>query len=151
MPKAKLNKLIFLTSIAVLGVKAFAGINSSYQFGQPVTINEESVVIPITNNAIVLNPEIDAIDSKDPRIKAVINYVKSNGMGVTIVFANPENLRYVKKCNQMFAANGVYATEPQLTKNKNIMDFNLVKIYVIKNPNVVVESSNVQKPPKLKN
>lgn len=139
------NRLLLLTNLLSVSCPAFAVVNPNYQFGQPAVINEESVVLPITNHAIVLNPELDAINSNDPRIKAVINYVKTNGMGVTVLFSNPDNLRYVKKVNQMFTTNGVFATEPQLTKSKNIMDFNLVNVYVIKNPGVIVESSIVQK------
>lgn len=150
--KPKVKKIMLLSSILIFGCPAYAAVNTNYQFGQTVTIEQESVVLPITNHAIILNPEIDAISANDPRIKTVIDYAKSNeGLGVTVVFANAENLRYVKKINQMFTANGVFATEPQLTKGKNIMEFNLVKIYVIKNHSVINGSGNVQKSAKPKN
>jgi hypothetical protein len=120
-----------------------AAINNSYQYGQ-VEVGE-SLIIPITNNAITLNPAIDAVTPRDPRIKTVIDYAKKNGKGVSVVFCNTENLRYVKKLNEMFTANGVFATPPQLTKSKNMMEFNLVKVYVIENQNKKLDSSEPAK------
>lgn len=136
------NKLKALTAgIVFISVSspALAAINNTYQYGQ-VEVGE-SLIIPISNNAITLNPAIDAINPRDPRIKTVIDYAKKNGKGVSVVFCNTENLRYVKKLNEMFAANGVFATPPQLTKSKNMMDFNLVRVYVIENQNKKLESS----------
>lgn len=143
----KTNKaLVLISSLFACSYMAIASVNTSYQVGSSINVDNESVVLPISNHSITLNPEIDAINPNDPRIKTVIDFVKSNnGMGVSVLFSNSENLRYVKKLNQMFAANGVYATEPQLTKSKNIMDFDLVKIYVIKYPGMLLESSNFVK------
>lgn len=135
--------LASIMSVGFLSI-ANASIDTRYQYGA-VDLGE-SVVLPITNAAITLNPEIDAVNPRDPRIKTVIDYVKMNGKGVSIVFFNPENLRYVKKLNEMFNLNGVYATQPQLSNNKNMMYFNQVRIYVIENHNLKIESSELSRP-----
>lgn len=142
----KTKTLLLIASFATSCYSAMASVNTSFQVGQTINVDNESVVLPISNHSISLNPEIDAINPNDPRIKTVIEFVKSNnGMGVSVLFSNSENLRYVKKLNQMFAANGVYVTEPQLTKSKNAIDFDLVKIYVIKYPGMLLESSSYVK------
>lgn len=139
----KLKALVAGLAFISLSYPTLAAINNSYQYGQ-VEVGE-SLIIPITNNAITLNPAIDAISPRDPRIKTVIDYAQKNGKGVSVVFCNTENLRYVKKLNEMFTANGVFATPPQLTKSKNMMEFNLVKVYVIENQNKKLDSSEPAK------
>jgi hypothetical protein len=142
----KTKSLLLIAGFAAYCYPAMASVNTRFQVGQTINVDNESVVLPISNHSISLNPEIDAINPNDPRIKTVIEFVKSNnGMGVSVLFSNSENLRYVKKLNQMFAANGVYATEPQLTKSKNAIDFDLVKIYVIKYSGMLLESSSYVK------
>lgn len=143
--RTKFKTFTAIAFLTTLSYPALAAVNTNYQYGR-VEVGE-SVVIPITNNAITLNPAIDAINARDPRIKTVIDYAKKNGKGVSVVFCNAENLRYVKKLNEMFAANEVFATPPQLTKSKNMMDFNLVKVYVIEDQNkkLLIESSEPAK------
>lgn len=140
------GKLLLISMVTSLGClsAANASIDTRFQYGA-VELGE-SVVLPITNAAITLNPDVDVVNPRDPRIKTVIDYVKMNGKGVSIVFFNPENLRYVKKLNEMFSLNWVYATQPQLSNNKNMMYFNQVKIYVIENHNLKIESSELSKP-----
>ena len=69
-----------------------------------------------------------------------MEYVKKNGIGVSVVFFNPDNLRYVRKVNELFQANHIFTDPPQLTKTKNLVDFNLVKIYVIEDKSHVSET-----------
>jgi hypothetical protein len=92
----------------------------------------DSAVISISNNFITINPVFDNPNANDPGIKAIINYVKHNGKGVLLVLANPNNLRFAKQVNQMFNDNGIPTAAPQLAKNYNELDFNLIKIYVVK-------------------
>lgn len=132
----KLN--LFLVLIASLNC-SFAAINTQYQYGNPPVI--ESSVLPISNNPIILNPALDDIDANDPKIKSIINYTKTNGLGVSVVFFNPENLRFAKQINAMFNANGIKTTNPQMAASKNKMDFNLVQIYAIKDKNKLSEST----------
>lgn len=142
----KSKTILLMSLITLLSYKISASVNTKFQIGQTINVDNESIILPISNHSIVLNPKIDAINPNDPRLKTVIDFIKShNGMGVSIVFSNAENLRYVKKLNQMFATNRIYATDPQLTKSKNIIDFDLVKIYVIKYPGMLLESSNIVK------
>lgn len=141
MQKTKLSMLLLSSLFAI---EAQAAINSNYQYGQ-VTVTAESTTIPITNDAIILNPAIDSTNPRDPRIKTLIDYVRLKGKGVSVVFYNPDNYRFATKLNEMFSANGIYATDPQLAKSKNMMEYNLVKIYAIENQNNKLESNITQK------
>lgn len=139
-------KSVLLISLFVGLNAANATINTNYQYGTSKAIGSpESAVIAVTNEPITLNPELDEIDVNDPRIKSVIDYVHRQGLGVSVVFFNSENLRYAKKVNEMFNKNHVYTTLPQMAQSKNRMDFNLVKIYVIQDKTVKLESTNLTK------
>lgn len=139
-------KPILLISTLLLSVSSYATVNASYQYGTSKAMDiAESSIIPITNDAVTLNPEIDEIDVNDPRIKSILDYVHSQGLGVSVVLFNSENLRYAKKLNDLFNKNHVYTTQPQMAKSKNRMDFNLVKIYVIRDKTVKIESTNLTK------
>lgn len=131
-------KHLILTSLilASISLNANAMISAIYQ-RNPDTSNklnnsDISKVQMITNDSIILNPSIDDIDVTDPRIKSIIDYTKANGKGVSIIFFNEENLRYVKKVNEMFKTNRIHTDPPQLAKTINLADYNLIKIYVIK-------------------
>lgn len=134
------NSILTILVLSVYASIANAGINNNYQY--TLFINNESVTKtqPLTSDPITLNPDIDEIKASDPRIKSVMDYVKKNGIGVSVVFFNPDNLRYVRKVNELFQANHIFTDPPQLTKTKNLVDFNLVKIYVIEDKNHVSES-----------
>lgn len=129
-------KRILLTGItlASLAFNAQARIRAVHMTDAHVAGGIDSItkIQAISNDAVTLNPKIDAIDQSDPRIKSVIEYVKTNGNGISILFFNTNNLRYVKKVNQLFEDNHIFTDAPQLAKTKNLVDFNLVKIYVIK-------------------
>lgn len=142
MQKTKLSMLLLSSLFAI---EAQAAINSNYQYGQVTVTTAESTTIPITNEAITLNPAIDSTNPRDPRIKTLIDYVRLKGKGVSVVFYNPDNYRFATKLNEMFSANGIYATDPQLAKSKNMMEYNLVKIYAIENQNNKLESNSIQK------
>lgn len=130
---AKIMKKLILTSIFlsnIIIVNADARMSSVYQ--RPLSIDEAiSKIQPITNDAITLDPDIDEVKTSDPRIKSVMDYAKHNGSGVSIVFFNTNNLRYVKQVKQMFKENNIFTDKPQLGKTNNLLDFNLIKIYVI--------------------
>jgi hypothetical protein len=135
------NSIFAGSILAITTFSAYASITNNYQYTLFVTANESAIKIqPVTNDPIVLNPDIDEIKASDPRIKSVIEYVKKDGIGISIIFFNPNNLRYVKKVNELFQANHIFTDLPQLTKTKNLVDFNLVKIYVIKDKSHVNES-----------
>jgi len=129
-------KRLLLTGItlASLAFNAHARMSATHMADMHSIGGTEAItkIQPITNDAVTLNPNIDAIDQSDPRIKSVIEYVKTSGNGVSILFFNTDNLRYVKKVNQLFEDNHILTDPPQLAKTRNLVDFNLVKIYVIK-------------------
>lgn len=129
-----MRKQIFTGCILILLIfNTYASISKTYQYTSYTNTSESTTKTQlITNDPIVLNPEIDEITASDPRIDSVIEYAKLNGTGVSVMFFNPDNLRYVKKVNEMFQANHIYTDPPQLSKTNNLLEFNLIKIYVIK-------------------
>ena len=134
------NSILTILVLSVYASMANAGINNNYQYTLFVDNESTTKTQPLTSDPITLNPDIDEIKTSDPRIKSVMEYVKKNGIGVSVVFFNPDNLRYVKKVNELFQANHIFTDPPQLTKTKNLVDFNLVKIYVIEDKSHVSES-----------
>lgn len=127
-------KTTVITSIILLslGFNADARINTNYQSNR--LVNNPLTVQAISNDAITLNTRIDDIDISDPRIKSVIDYVKTNGNGISVVFFAPDNLRYVKKVNKLFQQNNIFTDTLQLATPKHLIDLDLIKIYIIKEP-----------------
>lgn len=133
-----MKKLILVNTLLIsLACNAYARGYSMYHSQLPTHPDAISKVQTITNYPVTLNPAIDEISTSDPRIKSVIDYARVHGRGVSIVFFNIDNLRYVKKVNALFKQNLIPTEEPQLAKTQNSVDDNLIEIYVIKESNNV--------------
>lgn len=133
--------IVTITVLMTILFNANASINNIYQHGSFNPSNAIDKTQAITNDAISLNSAIDDLSTSDPRIKSVIEYVKANGYGVSIIFFNKENLRYVKQVNELFTANDIFTDPPELAKSKNLVNFNLIEIYVIKEKHNVNKST----------
>ncbi|MCX8515051.1 MAG: hypothetical protein ORN24_05725 [Burkholderiales bacterium] len=140
------NSILTILILSVYTIIANATMSNSYQYNLFKNSESTTKIQMLTSDPITLNPDIDEIKPSDPRIKSVMEYVKKNGIGVSVVFFNSENLRYVKKINELFQANYIFTDPPQLTKTKNMVDFNLVKIYVIEDKSHVYESKTATSP-----
>lgn len=130
-----MKKLIFIGVFSVfLAFNANARISNNYQYNSMVeSITSSAIKVQsITNDAVTLNVRIDDIDISDPRIKSVIDYVKTHGNGVSVIFFAPDNLRYAKKINKLFQDNHIFTDTPELATPQHLIDLDLIKIYVIK-------------------
>lgn len=133
--KKLISVIVPMIILGGLSFNANARINTNYQSNQIAESALDPIKVQtITNDAITLNVRIDDIDASDPRIKSVIEYVKAHGNGVSVVFFAPDNLRYVKKVNKLFQDNHIFTDKPQFATPQHLIDLDLIKIYVIKEP-----------------
>lgn len=141
-----INSLLSILAFSIYVGAANAGINNNYQYTAFIDNESTTKTQLLTSDPITLNPVIDEIKASDPRIKSVMEYAKKSGTGVSVIFFNPDNLRYVKKVNELFQTNHIFTDPPQLTNTKNLVDFNLIKIYVIEDKSHGSESKTITSP-----
>lgn len=84
----------------------------------------------LTIEPVTLNPAIDDIQQLDPRLKTVIMYAHYEQTDVKVVYFTPANKRYADKVVSLFKSNKVNSVSATLQKSSNLMDQNLVKIYM---------------------
>ncbi len=103
----------------------------------------ESVpLVQFTNNAtkdpIILNTQVDDIQQLDPRLKSVIMYAHYESIPVHINYFSSSSQRYATKVLELFKSNMVNSVNLTLVSSNNLIDNNLIKIYL--------EESNSVKP-----
>lgn len=128
----KVNSLLLVLLSTCISI-AVASANNKFQV-QKATSSETNTasgtLYLVQNAAITLNPKIDEIQSSDPRLKTVIDYATREDSRVSIVFYNPDNLRFARRLYKVLASHDLRVESPALSTTKNMLEINLIKIYL---------------------
>jgi hypothetical protein len=89
-----------------------------------------------TKQAIILNTQIDDIRQLDPRLKSILMYAHYESSIVHIYYYSTDSRRYAAKLLELFEANKVNAINTEMISSCNLMEKNLIKIYLGEVPNV---------------
>lgn len=109
---------------------AFAAVNNNFQISNPNTPIESPTMYLVQNAAIVFDTRIDEVKDTDPRLKTIIDYSVMKDSKVSILFYSPDNLRFARKLYKVFQKYDLEVESPALTSTKNLLDVNLVKVYL---------------------
>jgi hypothetical protein len=90
-----------------------------------------------TKQAIVLNTQIDDIQQLDPRLKSIIMYAHYKPTPVYIYYFSEDSKRYTMKLLNLFKANKVNSVFVQSILSTNLIEHNLIKIYLGESQNVL--------------
>ncbi|MCC2624358.1 MAG: hypothetical protein K0R14_231 [Burkholderiales bacterium] len=127
-----LFKLILVMSIWCTTVYALADKLPVQSISQKTTQN-----YTYTKQAIILNTQIDDIQQLDPRLKSIIMYVHYKPTPVYIYYFSEDSKRYTMKLLDLFKVNKVNSVFIQGSLSTNLIEHNLIKIYLGESQNVL--------------
>lgn len=104
------------------------------------TTNKSAQNYANTKQAIVLNTQVDDIQQLDPRLKSIIMYAHFKPTPVYIYYFSEDSKRYTMKLLDLFRANKVNSVFAQSMPSTNLMEHNLVKIYLGESQNVLTDN-----------
>ena len=128
-----LKKTNFLL-LSLMPILAFASITNKYQAESSPTVPMQKFAI--TKQPIILNTQVDDIQQLDPRIKSVIMYAHIESTPVHIYYFSNDNKRYASKVLELFKSSQVNSVSMSMGLTNNLMDKNLIKIYLEESKNV---------------
>ena len=121
-----MKKIVFCFFLVNLGLTITScGTTAPPQASIPVKPAPNLTIEPVT-----LNPAIDDIQQLDPRLKTVIMYAHYEQTDVKVVYFSTSTKRYASKVVALFKSNKVNSVTAAQQKSSNLMDQNLVKIYM---------------------